>query len=214
MRDERAVITSNSFVTKLKKKYSYKEFPKNLVCFYGIDSTIYKGNINFKNQCDLTNSVLRIDKEDYSGNDFLQFLKTIPPPAGNTPISNYINQSFNKFKDKTFLSYEDVNLEKNYPDFHHLVGEYHDGILLFNIMEDQVWGKASKDTVGLQNYYTTTWVTGKTDPKPLSEVKGLVTADYQNYLEEKWIDALKNKYKVTVNQELLHKIADKYKFKK
>jgi peptidyl-prolyl cis-trans isomerase SurA len=31
--------------------------------------------------------------------------------------------------------------------------EYHDGILLFNIMEEKIWGFASKDTAGLQKFY-------------------------------------------------------------
>ena len=31
--------------------------------------------------------------------------------------------------------------------------EYHDGILLFNIMDNKVWSKAVKDTAGLRSYY-------------------------------------------------------------
>ena len=214
LRDERASITSSSFVAKLKKAYDHKEFPKNLTCFYLLDTAVYSGQFNFTGNCNLKNSVLRIEKKEFSGDDFLQFLKTNQFPTRNTSIVSYINQSFKKFEEKTYISYEDLNLEKKYPDFYHLVDEYHDGILLFNIMEQEVWGKASKDTIGLLNYYNNLWIVGKTEVKPLNEVKGLVTADYQNFLEEKWIAALKNKYKVTLNQELLHKIADKYKYKK
>jgi len=214
MRDERIAIINNSFFIKLKKEYKYKEFSKNIACFYTLDSTIYSGKFNFKSECKLNNPVLKIENKEFSCNDFLLFLKTNQPPAKNTLVINYIDQSFKRFEEKTFVSFEDMNLEKKYPDFHNLVGEYHDGILLFNIMEQEVWGKASKDSSGLANYYKTTWIVGKTDVKPFDEIRGLVTADYQNYLEERWIDALKNNYKVTVNQELLHKIADKYKFNK
>ena len=34
-----------------------------------------------------------------------------------------------------------------------MINEYHDGILLFNLMEDKVWNKATKDTAGLQIFY-------------------------------------------------------------
>ena len=34
-------------------------------------------------------------------------------------------------------------------------------------------------------------------------VRGLVTADYQNYLEEKWIKGLNDKYKVEINEAVL-----------
>ncbi len=38
-----------------------------------------------------------------------------------------------------------------------------------------------------------------------SLIKGLVTADYQNILEDKWIKKLRKKYKITVNQEVFDK---------
>jgi peptidyl-prolyl cis-trans isomerase SurA len=46
----------------------------------------------------------------------------------------------------------------------------------------------------------------KPEPKRLDEARGLVTADYQAYLEKLWIQELRNKYKVEVNKELLAKI--------
>jgi peptidyl-prolyl cis-trans isomerase SurA len=42
-----------------------------------------------------------------------------------------------------------------------------------------------------------------TQPKKLNEIRGLVIADYQNYLEEKWITELRQKYNYSVNKELL-----------
>jgi peptidyl-prolyl cis-trans isomerase SurA len=43
----------------------------------------------------------------------------------------------------------------------------------------------------------------KPEPKQLNEVRGLVTSDYQNYLEKEWVENLKNKYEITVNNEVL-----------
>ena len=43
----------------------------------------------------------------------------------------------------------------------------------------------------------------KPEPKSLDEARGLITADYQNYLEQQWINELKEKYPVTVNEEVL-----------
>lgn len=43
-------------------------------------------------------------------------------------------------------------------------------------------------------------------PKKLNEVKGKVISDFQAYLENEWIDDLKTKYEVTVNEDVLHKI--------
>lgn len=39
--------------------------------------------------------------------------------------------------------------------------------------------------------------------KTLAEARGYVVADYQNYLENQWLETLKTKYKVVVNKEAL-----------
>ncbi|MEP7170681.1 MAG: peptidylprolyl isomerase, partial [Bacteroidota bacterium] len=41
------------------------------------------------------------------------------------------------------------------------------------------------------------------EAKTLEESKGLVTADYQNFLEKSWIDQLRKKYSYKVNDEVL-----------
>ncbi len=48
-------------------------------------------------------------------------------------------------------------------------------------------------------------VLGKT-PKTIAEAKGMITADYQNYLEKEWLAYLKNKYSVKVNEDVLNTV--------
>ncbi len=43
-------------------------------------------------------------------------------------------------------------------------------------------------------------------PEEYTDERGKVTADYQDYLEKEWIAALRAKYKVDVNKEVLHSI--------
>ncbi len=43
-------------------------------------------------------------------------------------------------------------------------------------------------------------------PKTLEEARGLYVSDYQKYLEDKWIKALRSKYKINVNKKLLKSI--------
>ncbi len=46
---------------------------------------------------------------------------------------------------------------------------------------------------------------------PLKDVKGRVTGDYQNYLEQQWLKRLKQKYPVKINQKNWQKLRAKYK---
>ena len=41
------------------------------------------------------------------------------------------------------------------------------------------------------------------EPETYNDVKGLVTADYQKYLEEKWVKSLRKKYKVKIDKDVL-----------
>jgi peptidyl-prolyl cis-trans isomerase SurA len=43
-------------------------------------------------------------------------------------------------------------------------------------------------------------------PKTLEEARGLITAEYQNYLEAEWIKELRAKYSFEVNESVLHSI--------
>jgi peptidyl-prolyl cis-trans isomerase SurA len=44
------------------------------------------------------------------------------------------------------------------------------------------------------------------EQKKLDEARGLITADYQNYLEQQWIAELRAKYPYKVNTEVLSTI--------
>jgi peptidyl-prolyl cis-trans isomerase SurA len=186
--------------------------------------------------------------------------------------------------------------------------QYHDGILLFNLTNKTVWTKASKDTLGLENYYVehqsryqwgprvkaiilktskqkvkkleselqtfqnpdslkmaitqkkiprfphlafdsgdyekgdyyitdqVKWVKGISKPvfekdnkhadivwienifpagqKSYKDAKGLVIADYQNLLQKRWVESLRKKYPVHINQKVLKKLEKKYSVKK
>ncbi len=41
------------------------------------------------------------------------------------------------------------------------------------------------------------------EPKLLDEARGQITSDYQNFLEQEWIEELKAKYPVEVDRSLL-----------
>ena len=44
------------------------------------------------------------------------------------------------------------------------------------------------------------------EPKLLDEIRGTMTADYQNYLEKEWISELRAKYPVIVNREVFNSL--------
>jgi len=71
-----------------------------------------------------------------------------------TSVSSYIENKYEVFVTSEITRYEDSQLESKYPEFKTLMQEYQDGILIFEIMQNEIWNKASKDSAGLVNYYT------------------------------------------------------------
>ena len=43
-------------------------------------------------------------------------------------------------------------------------------------------------------------------PKHYTDVRGLVVSDYQEQLEREWIDNLRQRYKVTVDRDVLQSV--------
>jgi len=80
----------------------------------------------------------------------------------------------------------------------------HDGILLFEVTNDYVWSKATENPEELEAFFEE--YQDRYDAEELSEIRGTVIADYQNHLEEKWLETLHDTYDVWVDEELLQQI--------
>jgi peptidyl-prolyl cis-trans isomerase SurA len=70
------------------------------------------------------------------------------------------------------------------------------------------WEKGIKEISNAEGSFFFIVVNEKAGPEPktLNESRGLVTADYQNYLEKIWIKQLRDKYSVVVDQKVLSTI--------
>lgn len=81
-----------------------------------------------------------------------------------------------------------------------------------NEMADAVaWTPGISNDINKNNQVTFVRVKEKIAPAPksLDEARGLVTADYQSYLEKTWIDELRSKYTVDVDQGTLSTVYKK-----
>jgi len=86
----------------------------------------------------------------------------------------------------------------------YLLNEYKDGVLMFNVSELKIWNKAQDDEQGVVDFYKKN---KQNYNKPLNEVKGEVIADYQQKLEENWLNSLREKYPIKINENELRKLA-------
>ncbi len=191
---DRAQLSEKAVIAKLKKKYTISE-NENAKAIFEHKNIRNIGNDSLQTVL-LTINELKIKQEA-----FVKYIKN----RSNVPVY----ELFNEFKDKEILSYYKENLEKTEPEFAHTLQEYRDGLLLFELMQQKIWEKSSKDTLGLKNHYSANL--SKFQNKEFNKIKGEVMNDYQNVLEEKWIADLRNKSTIEVNKRELKKLIKFYR---
>ena len=154
-KDARSQQTQKSFVVKLKDEYGYKDkSKKGLKWFYAnVDSTFYQEN-KFKEAIKKDKPLFILDNKNYTQRDFALYLQSnYRGIRKGGEVNKMIDDQYKMFENKEILAYEESKLANKYPAYRALVTEYHDGILLYEIMSDMVWNKAMKDTTGLKEFH-------------------------------------------------------------
>jgi len=153
-KDERSKKTQDSFVQKVKNNYQYKNTAaKGLVWFEkNLDTTYFEGK--WKAGSLKSNKTLFVlDGKNFGQKDFAAYLEKNFRAARKDKSKEVVKSQYANWEKEAILAYEETKLASKYPEFKALTTEYHDGILLYEIMTDKVWNKAMKDTVGLKNYF-------------------------------------------------------------
>lgn len=105
---------------------------------------------------------------------------------------------------------EEAYLTANDPAFRNLLKEYHDGILLFEISNREVWDKSVTDTEGQEAYFQahkSDYRKGDSSAEPeLKDVRNEVIRDYEKELNSEWESKLRDKYPVKYNKSLIKKV--------
>ncbi|MBK9223792.1 MAG: peptidylprolyl isomerase [Flavobacterium sp.] len=298
-RDDRSRLITNSLNEKLRKKYSIKrdnKLYKNTV--KAVTDTFYDSKWELPTDTKpYDGKLFAIQEQNVSGTDLLNYIEDQQSKNYKLkPINKLVDNLYEKFVDEKLNTYYSDHLESEFPDFANIIEEYRDGLLLFDLMEKEIWEKSKTDTLGLQSFYnsrkmdymwknrldatiasstsnevikkaqkllkqkntpeqvkeklntndkvqimTNTGVfeegsealpknlkfaTGvseilnekeyyfvalvnkviPTGEKTLDECKGKLINDYQQYLEQNWVDDLKKEFSVSVRQDVFEKI--------
>ncbi|RZJ31545.1 MAG: peptidyl-prolyl cis-trans isomerase [Flavobacterium sp.] len=199
-KDERSRLIAESMTTKLKKKYKIKRDDKAYAAVQkAVTDKFYEGTWELKETKPYDGKLLTIEDKTYSGTDFINFIKS-QQKAGLTikPVSRLVDHLYEQFLDQKLNAYYDDNLEKEFPEFSLVMDEYRDGLLLFDLMEKEIWDKSKTDTIGLKNYYeghksAYNWKT-RLDATVVSSTKMDVIKSAQKFLKQgKSSDFIKEK---------------------
>ncbi|MBN8643540.1 MAG: peptidylprolyl isomerase [Flavobacteriales bacterium] len=156
-RDDRSRIITNTLTEKLRKKYTVKRNEKVYATISKlVTNDFYDSKWEFTEDDKTKATLLTLDKKDISGTAFLTYVKS-QQKAGMTlkPVNKLVDLLYSKFVDDQLNTYYNDNLETEFPEFSNVMDEYRDGLLLFDLMEKEIWDRSKTDTLGLKAFYET-----------------------------------------------------------
>ena len=149
-RGDRSGKTKEHFVNKLKADYKYKDKSSKWIknsfsneVIGRLKASDNKVAFKFKKVPGLFKPATKV-----LVSDFRDYLTSHLPASQQDIESNY-----KEFTNEYFYNYEKSQLFTKYPEYKSLVKEFEDGILLFEISDQNVWTKSSKDTSGLEEFF-------------------------------------------------------------
>ncbi len=303
-KDDRSRLITNSLNEKLRKKYPIKKDNKLYTSLLKlVTDDYYDGKWALPADAKQYSSTLfSVGTKKLTGTNFLDYIYS-QQKSGVTlkPIAKLVDKLFENFTNEQLNQYNNDNLENEFPEFSAVMDEYRDGLLLFDLMDKEIWQRSKNDTTGLKVFYETqkdkhVWKTrvdaeiysstnldimrkafdmikknvaakeikekfntkddinvmfyegfyeegaeslpkdtkmelgvseitnkgeyyfitkvNKVLPpgiKTLEECKGKLVNDYQQYLEQNWVDELKKEFTVKINQDVFEKVKKQIK---
>lgn len=154
LKGDRDRVKREMYLDKLKEKYNYNLDKGTYERLYTIvDTTIFEGNWypgNIRGEDDV---LFSITGEVTTLEDFVDHISGIKRKRSRMPVENYVDITFHKYLEDYLVAKEKESLPERFPEYRYILQEYHDGILLFDLMDQKVWTKAVEDTTGLEAFF-------------------------------------------------------------
>jgi len=97
---------------------------------------------------------LTIKNKTYTYQDFLNFINTNQKSNKKQwTTAVVVKKQYASFLEQSVIQYKKDNLESENEEFAHILNEYREGLLLFELMQDKIWEGAKNDSIGLQEFY-------------------------------------------------------------
>ncbi len=135
-----------------------KEFPVQWALIAPMaDSSLIAGKWDYIKavSTDWTGTILfTIEKQAFDAQSFLIYVKQRQHAHARDSSPAVIFQHYyTDYLSDRLLRYEKDHLEESAPEFRSLIKEIREGVLLSQVMEENVWGRSLADSIGQRNFY-------------------------------------------------------------
>jgi peptidyl-prolyl cis-trans isomerase SurA len=153
-RGDRRKYQTERYVNKLKSEYGFSESQDNLDLVYmSVDTSLLSGTWKGGSIKNDQTPMFKIGEHTATIGEFADYMIKNQNRGKSRHVISYVDEMYTEFAKEVVIDYEDSMLSVKYPEFRYIYEEYHDGILLFDIMDNMVWSKAVSDTLGLTAFH-------------------------------------------------------------
>lgn len=154
-RDGRIKVAQDKFLDEIKTKVNYKP---NVTAYNELvqaipDSVLQKGGFDPLSYKKMTKNIFTMNHLSMTQSDFANYIQEYTRGKMYGPKESSLKALYDNLIQKICMDYEEKQLEQTNPEYKNLLQEYREGILIFELTDQNVWGKAPKDSIGLKNYY-------------------------------------------------------------
>ncbi|ADB36870.1 peptidylprolyl isomerase [Spirosoma linguale] len=172
--DSRADMLRQVTVQRLQKEYPVQtDQPLLAIAIAKADSNLLRGQWRYTEplEAPLQNKPLvTIGKQPYTVNQFFAYVRQRQQPQRNPALTLAsgspamektlggssaiaMQRLFDRFIGDQLIATEEMNLDKKSPEFRALLTEIRDGVLLSQVMEQNVWERSMVDSTGQRQYF-------------------------------------------------------------
>ncbi len=153
-KDARARVISQELNARLREQYQITQEPVVINYFKIAFPEVYDSNFSIlTSNSTLDKNAFTIGSKPFTYNDIAQVLQKKYNKAPYASKDYFVNKEVKIFIDNALTAYHKSHLEEQDEDFRLLIKEYKEGLLLFDLLQSEIWDKAQKDSVGLQTFF-------------------------------------------------------------
>lgn len=157
-RGERLMAVTSEIRSKIKDKYGYTNDPAYASFFNQfVDKEIFNRRWSYDTlNPTLDKVIFTIGNTNFYYRDFAAHLavrQKRPLPTSVKTIESSVRYIYDDFETVVLQDYFRDKLEEENLDYAAVISEYRDGLLIFDVMEKNIWSATKTDTLALQNYY-------------------------------------------------------------
>lgn len=153
---DRSKVVVKSVNDRIKEKYNFNKINDPLPFFNDfVTDSVLKRKWSFNPEALKVNKpIFSIGNKTYNYADFAEFIDVKNKRSRIYKEKEVLLEDFyNEFEEFTINEYFKISLEEENQEFANLIDEYKSGLLIYDLMQKNIWEPSKTDSIGLENFF-------------------------------------------------------------